>query len=125
MITLAIYETPAEFETLKERAKNGETIYTLLDKKTVLLLDHQTARKVGKREIDNLIGRFPACETEKTTETEGAKTDTLCEGTGSPTRDGATFPPRCCAARLSCCGEPARASGEHLQVSLSTEVQSE
>lgn len=70
MIVLALYETPEELEKLKQRANDGETIYTVINDQTVLLLDKNEMRNAGKREVGNLVARFHFKEAEAQTKTE-------------------------------------------------------
>ena len=75
MKSLSLYETTEELDALKQRVIAGETVYTVVDGKTVLLLPDNQAKLAGKREVTNLVALFPIAETDEDAETETAQAE--------------------------------------------------
>lgn len=70
MKSLCIYETEEELEMLKNRVEKGETVYTLIGGKTVILGADNTMKLASKREVANLVALFPFAEAEEESEAE-------------------------------------------------------
>jgi hypothetical protein len=75
MKSLVIMDSEAELEIIKERVKNGEKVYTVIQGKTYNIEFNSAdnvfnKREIGKRELDDLFRNFPASEIQEGSDSE-------------------------------------------------------